>query len=296
MKWWLKVIISIVAVAILAFIGISVFLGFSVTRVVRVPVEENPAALGLQYEDISFLSRDDALTLRGWFLPAAGSDKVVIMLHGGEMHRADPSIDMLGIAADLVHHDYNVLMFDFRGHGESEGNRMSAGYHEQKDLLGAIDYVKGRSFEHIGALGFSMGAATALLVAATNNDIDAVVSDSSFADMADMIKSEFAKRTKFPKFFLTPVLFVVKIFFGVDLNAVRPVEAVAKIAPRPILFIHSAGDTFVPLDDAYKLLDAARNPEDELWVAPNADHVQAYLKNKTEYIDRVTSFFGEALK
>jgi fermentation-respiration switch protein FrsA (DUF1100 family) len=187
-------------------------------------------------------------------------------------------------------------MFDLRGHGESDGERISAGYHERKDLLGAIDFVKGRSFERIGVLGFSMGAATALMTAAENTDIDGVVADSSYADLADIMAREFKARTGFPGFFLSPVLSMVKLMYGVDFKAVKPVASVPLISPRPILFIHGAEDSFIPLEHAYRLHAASLNPRDELWIAPRAEHVRAYVTHPAEYISRITAFFDEALK
>ncbi len=99
MKWCLKLGLALILVAIIAFLGISGFLGYSMTKVERVPIEENPALLGLKYEDVSFSSRDDELTLYDWYLPAQNREQVIIMLHGGEGHRADPSIRMLDIAS-----------------------------------------------------------------------------------------------------------------------------------------------------------------------------------------------------
>jgi fermentation-respiration switch protein FrsA (DUF1100 family) len=296
MKWWLKLVISLIAIIVVAFVGISAYLGYSMTKVEKLPLKETPADMGLAYEGIEFLSREDELTLRGWYLPSHDSEQIIIMGHGAEGHRADPSINMLGIASELIDHGYNVLMFDFRGHGESQGKRLSAGYHERKDMLGAIDFVRGRGFEHIGVLGFSMGAATALMTAAEDIDIDCVVADSSFADLTGIMKREFKERSGFPGFFLTPVLFMVKIMYGVDFAAVKPVETVAEIAPRPILFIHGEQDTFIPLDHAYRLKEASENPQNELWIAPNAAHVRAYVKNQAEYINKITAFFDEALK
>jgi len=51
------------------------------TKVERVPIEENPESLGLRYEDVSFSRRDNELTLRGWYLPAQNSEQVIIMVH-----------------------------------------------------------------------------------------------------------------------------------------------------------------------------------------------------------------------
>ena len=296
MKWWLKLGLALILVVVIAILGISGFLGYSMTKVERVPIEEDPAFLGLKYEDISFLSRDDELTLRGWYLPAQNSELVIIMVHGGEQHRADPSMGMLDIASGLVEHGYNVLMFDLRGHGESDGNRMSAGYYEKRDLLGAVDYMKGRGLEHIGVLGFSMGAATALMATPEGNDIDAVVADSSFADLKDMMEPEFSKRTKFPKFFLPTLLFVVKIMYGVDFNAIKPIELVSEIAPRPILFIHGELDETVPLEHAYRLHQASQNPQNQLWVVPEAGHVSSYVNYPEEYMNKITTFFDGVLR
>jgi fermentation-respiration switch protein FrsA (DUF1100 family) len=296
MKWWQITILVFIFVLVSAYVGISIYLGNSTTRVERVPVDESPAGMGLKYETIEFPSRDDALTLRGWYLPSDSSERIVIMVHGGEMHRADPSIDILGIAAGMVEHDFNVLMFDLRGHGESEGDRMSAGYHERKDLLGAIDFAKGRGFESIGVLGFSMGAATALMTAAESNDIDGIVSDSCFADLADIMGREFKARSGFPEFFLSPVLGMVKLIYNVDFRDVKPVESVSQISMTPILFIHGAEDTFVPLEHAHRLKEASHNPENELWIAPGAEHVRAYVTSPAEYISRTTAFLDKALR
>ncbi len=296
MKLWQKLVLALVLAVVVAFLGISGYLGYSMTKVKRAPVEENPALLGLNYKDISFSSVEDELTLRGWYLPVEDSEQVIIMLHGADGHRADPSIGMLNIASGLVEHGYNVLMFDLRGHGESDGNRMSAGYYEKRDLLGAVDYVKERGLEHIGVLGFSTGAVATLMATTENSDIDAVVSDSSFADLKDMMEPEFSKRTRFPKFFLSPLLFMVRIMYGVDFTAIKPVELVSKIAPRPILFIHGELDDTVPLEHAYRLQQASQNPENQLWVVPDAGHARAYVTCPEEYINKITAFFDGVLR
>ncbi len=296
MKWWLKLVLYLILVVVIAFLGISGYLGHSMTQVERVPVEENPALLGLEYEDVSFASRIDEVTLRGWYLPVQNGEQVIIMVHSAGAHRADPSVGMLDIASELVEHGYNVLTFDMRGHGESDGNRMSAGYYEKRDLLGAVDYVKGRGIEDIGVLGFSMGAATALLATPESDDIDAVVTDCAFADLQDMMEPEFAKRTNFPGFFLPPLLFMVKIMYGVDFAAIKPVESVPDIAPRPVFFIHGELDEIVPLEHAYRLQQASQNPQDQLWVVPQAGHVGAYVMYPEEYMNKITAFFDTVLR
>ena len=116
MKWWWKAALTLILVIVVATLGISGYLGYSMTRVERLAVEQDPALFGLDYEAVSFPSLEDELTLHGWFLPVADSQEVIIMVHGADQHRADPSIGMLGIASELVD-DHDDLAARRRCHG-----------------------------------------------------------------------------------------------------------------------------------------------------------------------------------
>jgi len=296
MKKWIKIGTGITAAIFVVFVGISGYLGYTMTRVHRVPVTGSPDLLGLAYENVSFPGIDKNITLRGWLLPGQNKGQIIIMVHGVDANRVDASIGTLEIASGLVAHGFSVLMFDLRGHGESDGNMVSGGYYEKRDLEGAANFAKERGFTHIGVLGFSLGAVTSILAAAEDQDIDAVVSDSSFADLTDIMKSEFSKRTKAPQFLLNPLLFMIKIMYRVDFNAVKPVECVGQIAPRPVFFIHGEADDGIPFKHALKLWEASHNPQAELWIVPGAGHTRAYKTNPEEYMSRVTAFFDSALR
>lgn len=296
MKKWLKIGIAVILTAVFIFVGISAYLGYSMTRVKRVPLTDNPSVMSLTYENVSFSSLDKKLTLRGWFLPGGFSDPVIIIVHGNGYNRDDPNIGTIDIAAQLVKSGYNVLMFDLRGYGESDGSTVGGGYLEKRDLEGAVAYMKSRGFNHIGVLGFSLGAVTSLLAAEEDQNIDAVVSDSSYADLNDMMGPEFAKRTKAPSIFLHPILLMIKVMYGVDFASIRPVDSVAKIKSQPILFIHGDADETIPVSHAYRLFNAAHNTMDQLWIVPGAGHTQAYKTQPEEYINKITEFFDTALK
>jgi fermentation-respiration switch protein FrsA (DUF1100 family) len=296
MKKWLKLGLVILIVLIIIFLGISAYLGYSMTRTERVSIEGNPGDFGLTYENVTFHSVDEDITLCGWYLPVQNGEQIIIMVHGDSSNRADSSIGMLDITSQLVKNGYAVLTFDLRGHGESDGNMKSAGYHEKYDLAGAVEYVKSLGFEDIGVIGFSMGAGTALLTSAENVEIDALVIDSGFADLKDVMEPEFSKRTKFPKFFLKPLLFMVRIMYGVDFTDIKPIESVSEIVPRPIFFIHGELDDIFSVEHAERLLEASGNPQNQLWIVPQAEHVMAYRKYPEEYMKRVIEFFNSALR
>lgn len=295
MRRLLWVLLALIVVAAGVILGISGYAASSLTQFMRVPIQQTPSEYGLEYADISFLSRD-GLLLRGWWLEVGYAKPVIVMVHGSERNRAEPAEKMLGIAKELISHDYNVLMFDMRGHGESEGEHISAGYYERNDLLGAIDYIRQRGMESkIGVLGFSMGAATSLMATAECGEIDAVVADSAYADIVSIIESEFSKRSDLPKFFIPIILFIAKNIYDVDFTAIRPVEAVKKISV-PVFIIHGGKDDMIPVQHAYRLKEACQNPDSKLWIVPEAQHSSPYLARPVEYMSEVSSFFDEALR
>src|SRR5215210_4439142 len=79
-----------------------------------------PWELGIPYEEVAFRT-NDGLLLRGWWLPAPEAKRTVIALHGhrGARHHC------VGIGAALWRRGANVLLFDHRGRGSSEGELMS---------------------------------------------------------------------------------------------------------------------------------------------------------------------------
>ncbi len=289
---WISLTVILLAAG--TILGISGYAASSLTRFERVPVDSNPADFGLEYVDVSFPSRD-GLTLRGWWLEGGDDSPVIVVVHGSEGNRADPAERMLGIAKDLVSHGYSVLMFDMRGHGESEGQHISAGLYEKNDLLGAIDYIRGRGIENkIGVLGFSMGAAVCLMAAPESEEIDAVVADAAYADIVSIIESEFAERSDLPKFFIPIILSMTRNIYDVDFTAIKPEEAV-KVTSMPVFIIHGEQDEIIPVEHAYRLKEASQNPESRLWIVPEAEHANSYLVRPTEYKERVISFFDEVL-
>jgi len=84
---------------------------------------------------------------------------------------------------------------------------------------------------------------------------------------------------------------------GADVTRARPLDAIARISPRPILLIHSADDenATTPLEGARKLFAAAGEPK-ELWVAPRGGHVGAINAFPDEYRARVLAFLNSALR
>ena len=287
-------LLALIVVAAGIILGISGYAASSLTKFERVPIESNPTDFELEYVDVSFPSRD-GLMLCGWWLEVGDDNPIIVVVHGSGDNRAHPAERMLGIAKDLVSYGYNVLMFDMRGHGESEGKHISAGYYERNDVLGAIDYIRQSGIESkIGILGFSMGAATSLMAAAESEEINAVVADCAYADIVSIIESEFANRSNLPKFFMPIILSMTRNIYDIDFTAIKPEEAVKEISV-PVFIIHGGQDEMIPVQHAYRLKEASQNLDSKLWIVPEAQHANSYLVRPAEYKEQVISFFDEVL-
>ena len=136
---------------ILIFFGVFSLFGLFVSvRPPRILSSVHPSHIGLPYESVT-IKTSDGLKLSGWFIPREGSDRVVIGLHG---YPADKG-DILPALMFLLR-DFNLLLFDFRYFGESEGRYTTVGGDEVKDLLAAIQFLKERGFEKIGVWSHSV--------------------------------------------------------------------------------------------------------------------------------------------
>jgi fermentation-respiration switch protein FrsA (DUF1100 family) len=250
-----------------------------------------PWELGVTYEPVSFTSAD-GLRLSGWWLPQAAARGVVISCHG-HGGRKD---DMLGIGTSMWRAGFSVLLFDFRGRGESDPWPQTLISREVDDLRAAVAFARGREPRaRIGVVGFSMGAAVSILAAAEEPDIAAVVADSSFTTGRDVVAHGVRSALRLPPEILVLAADeVVNRRHGYRFSHARPIDAVGRIAPRPVLIIHGEGDTTVPVEHAHRLYAAAGEPC-EVWVVPGVEHCGAYFLNRPEYCRRVIDFFDQYL-
>jgi len=252
----------------------------------------SPGDHDLPFENISFLSAD-GVTLRGWFIPApAGTCKGTIIFCHGHTGSMDP--DLKYVPA-FRQHGYNVLMFDFRGHGRSGGHLISLGYYERQDVLAAIRFLRQRGIEEVGLLGFSMGGSIAMISAPLSPAVRAVVSDSGFATI-DTTVSGWLRQKGIPDPISTLVAKVTiglaSLRLGCSLKEAYPIHWVDKISPRGLLIIQGERDIFVSVRDARALYERAGEPK-ALWIQPGAGHREIDEVAWEAYLCRILEFFDQ---
>ena len=253
------------------------------------------AQAGLPVQDVSF-SASDGVRLRGWLAVASPSAATIILAHGFKGTR----VGMLPWARFLYQAGYNVLLFDGRGCGESDGWGIALGAREADDVIGAVRYLQGRTDltnTRYGALGISLGAGTVLLAAAREPALLAVVADSAWADerpQLDRMSSVPLGPLALPALPYEPAL--LDALIGARLEDTSPSAAIGQIAPRAVLLIHSADDqnATTPLAGEAHLYAAAGQPKQQ-WIAPSGGHAGALAAHPAEYQQRALAFFAQYL-
>lgn len=252
-----------------------------------------PFELDLPAEEVTFPPLYGDYQVSGWYFSHPEASTTILVCPGYRSRRAD----VLGITAHLWKVGHNVLAFEYFGHGTVVGKPVTLGYREMNDFLGAVAYAKQRAPQtQLGALGYSMGAAIAIMAAARTSDIEALVADSSFATHRTVVDYAMRRTIHLPLAlfdWITDLLLWWRA--GYHFHQVEPLRDIGRIAPRPILIIHSVKDTIVNPGDATLLYKAAGDPK-ELWLVSGADHCGAYFADRVAYTKKIIDFFDFYLK
>ena len=208
----------------------------------------------------------EGLTLDGWLCtaPAAVHRGTIVYLHG----IADNRGSALGTIQRMVPRGFDVIAYDSRGHGASQGDRCTYGYFEKRDLQRVLDQL---GVDNVILIGHSLGGAVALQAAAVDRRVRAVVAASTFADLRS-IATERA-----PSVF-TPSL--IKAAFEraehdgqFVVDEVSPLRAAAEIH-IPVLIVHGALDRETRSAHSERVFAALGGPK-ELLIVRDAGHNDA---------------------
>ena len=222
-------------------------------------LESTPAQWGMDYEDVA-MQAADGVRLHGWYVPAAGAERVLLFFHGNAgniSHRRDS----LAIFHRL---GLNVLMIDYRGYGQSEGSPSEAGFYQ--DASAAWAYLleeKGFAADQVVIFGRSLGGAVAAELA-SRVPARGLILESTLSSARDFAHSVF------------PVLSRL-IVMRYDFNSV------AKLAQVhcPVLVLHSPDDEVMPFHLGERVFEAA--PEPKLFARLRGDHNSGFYLSQPEY-------------
>ncbi len=287
-RWMLGVAVLLFGVS---YVGVSAFTADRLTRSTNRPLLIDPRQLSADGEPWSARTAD-GVTLRGWYLPTHEKRHLLVMVHG----MWSSWLEMAGLGRDLHRRGFDVLLFDLRGHGQSDPSRLYLGRRERTDLRAVLAWAKAAGYpdERIGWLGYSMGGSTVLMEAARNPEIRVAVVDSPYGDLPQLLDDQLSKHSGLPRWFnpghpAGGPLDLRGAHRRPDPDPARPGvgRPTGPADPR-------RGGLDVPVAQAREL---ARNlgASCRTLTLPGVEHVQAYQTDPRSYVQTVGSFFDAHL-
>ena len=291
-----RVLVAVVVVAVLVAIG-AAYLGAAavVLDIALTPqrvrcTTPTAAELGAPIEATTLASTTDGTRIAAW-IAGAGREKGVVMIHGLDScgwHGAAPMV-----AKRYLDSGFSVGVLDLRGQGDSDGDHLGLGWHESGDVEAVVRELQRRGSTRVGVHGSSYGAVTALLATSRIADVKAVVADSAYADVRDLMDVELRRKVGGGAGVLGPGVVVVgKLLHGLDLAEIAPVTRIRTITV-PISLLHGELDDRIPVDHARRLQKATHGAP--LWILAGAGHTVAHEVARDEYWRRTVEFLAARL-
>jgi dipeptidyl aminopeptidase/acylaminoacyl peptidase len=251
----------------------------------------DPSTQDIKFENVNFTS-EDGLSLPGWYMASADNEKAVLLVHGRGANRTEG----MRYAKPLIAAGYNVLAFDMRHPRQDPSIISTMSFHEKKDVTAALNFLeKNKNIKQIGLMGFSMGAATGIIVMANDPRVKVGVFSGGFANGMDVLAEQGKKIHGLPRYPLMPV---VEKFFewrgNLDADEINPETYISQISPRPVYIMHGTADETVDFSHGQRLFEAAKEPK-LFWQAQGGRHTRLWQHDKEKAETSVVAFFNQHL-
>lgn len=245
-----------------------------------------------QLRDTTIVTSDNRRLHAIYAYAAETTPNTAVILHG-----YTGNANMFLHIGYLFHHTlgYNIFIPDFHAHGKSDGDAIQMGWKDADDVLGWLPLVNHLFSGSIQCRmiihGTSMGAATAMNVSGREDfdDVIGYIEDSGYTSVWDEFEYQLKSQFGLPAF---PLMYTSNILcnwrYGWSFSEASSVEEVKK-CKKPMLFIHSDSDDFVPswmVDTLYH----AKSDNKSLWIVPRSAHAMAYHDYPEEYARRIKAF------
>ncbi|TDI48544.1 MAG: hypothetical protein E2P01_05275 [Acidobacteria bacterium] len=297
MRFWrsrLGILVLLCVVAMAALAAWTLFgvhrATFPVRQVQPIPDFES---MRIRVVEVEFPSAD-GIALSGWWMPGNDGMPSILLCHDRHSNKRS----MVNLAIALRAEGFAVLMFDFRGHGDSAGNRSSLGVWEKWDVIGALDWLAQQSPGRFGVFGAGMGAHAAVLAGVERPELQVLVLDGLYPDAAYSLARDVYPTLTWARRGLGPLTHAAFfIFHGTSPRSHRAADIVGKLTGRDLLLLAPASDSAL-MDEMRKMVQRIPDQVDadgNLVVVPATLGEGLYGEQLGRYHERVVGFFTTRL-
>ena len=264
----------LLAVGGVAYVAVCVILYVAQPWFVFFPSREygfTPTDIGLAFDDLT-LTTSDGLAIAAWYVPHPAATGTVLFCHGNAGNMSDRLVTIQALHAL----GYNVLIFDYRGYGRSQGSPDEEGtYLDAQAAWRYLTQTLGESPQRVVVAGRSLGGAVAIELA-TRHQPAALVVESSFTRFVDVARVHYR---------WVPVRILARYSY----------DSAAKVAGLscPKLFLHATGDEVVPIELGRRLYGAAAGPK--RFIETPGDHNSGGFTYSDHYTEQLGAFLGQVL-
>jgi len=238
--------IALASSVLIVFVGLFVLVKYLEHTAVFFPsrsMNSTPAQAGMPYEDV-YLITSDGIKINAWLVKSSPSASTILFAHGNAGTISD-RVMKLKFFHDL---GLNVLVFDYRGYGKSQGRPTEKGIY--LDAQAVYDYLQSRpDIDHGRIIGYGASLGGVVVVdLATRRKLAALMIESSITSAKDMAQRLYP--------------FLPSFLMGIKFDSLSKIKNI----DTPKLFLHSPEDQTVPLSMGQKLYEAASNPKSFLFI------------------------------
>jgi uncharacterized protein len=238
-------------------------------------------------QPVLFTTQDN-IELSGLLIERPNAKRVIMCCHGYSMAKERMLPYVQHFSQDTV------LLFDFRAHGESKGDRTTIGNAERADVHAAINFLKHNPCTKdllIIGIGISMGAVSLLGATAEKPMVDILILDSSFAQLVRQAKTALKAYTYILGYPLEMVAIALYTYFmGSALCDVDAVAWASQVAV-PTLMLHSDADRLVPIGEAQEVYTRLASEKKDFISFAGSAHARIF-EDIQEYYHHLDTFIA----
>ena len=268
-------------------LSLLIFLNISCSNFYYHPTKKiyiTPDKLGRDFVDFSFKNKE-GLNIASWKILSNGKNRknLIVQFHGNAENMSSHMRSLIW----LTKHNFDLITYDYRGYGESDGVPSPLAIREDSILFlnKVYEEFKKDKYEKLILIGQSLGGAVlmdALSFFEKRHEVDLLVLDSTFASYKSVGMRVLQK--SWITYLFSPLSYVIAS------NETAPIKRM-EFLKMPKLVIHADGDPVVDFSEGKDLYESLTSPK-EFWKIKSKSHIRVFFLDNKKFREKFISFIN----